>query len=82
MSVTGFGCFPALAKWFFRPIYLCYLLIVYEQDRLIDTIQIKIYNNMLGQIQHVCPFKCCRSQLNLPITTVSAHISKFRSEYV
>ena len=35
---------------------------------------------MLGQIQHVCPFKCCRSQLYLPITTVSARISKFRSE--
>jgi len=49
---------------------------------LIQTRQIKTYNNRLGQIQHMCTFKCCRSQLYLPITTVSAHISKFRSEYV
>jgi len=41
---------------------------------LIQTIHIKIYNNRLVRIQHVCPFKCCRSQLHLPITTVSAHI--------
>jgi len=46
---------------------------------LIQTIQTKIY---LGQIQHMCPFKCCRSQLYLPITSVSAHISKFKREYV
>jgi len=52
------------------------------QNRLIQTIRIKIYNKRLGQIQHMCPFKCCHSQLYLPITTVSAHISKFRSEYV
>ena len=36
------GSIPALAKRLFRPIYLCYLLIVYQQDRLIQTIQIKI----------------------------------------
>jgi len=50
------------------------------QDRLIKTIQIKIFNTRLGQIQHMHHFKCCHSQLYLPITTVSAHISKFRNE--
>jgi len=50
------------------------------QGRLIQTMQIKIYNKSLGQIQHMWPFKCCHSQLYLPITTGSVFISKFRSE--
>jgi len=29
----------------------------------------------------MCMFKCCHLQLYLPITTVSAHISRFRSGY-
>jgi len=28
------------------------------QDRLIQAIQIKFYGKRLGQIQHICPFKC------------------------
>ena len=44
--------------------FLCNFLIVDVQDRLIQTIQIKIYNKRLGQIQHMCPFKCRHSQHN------------------
>ena len=76
------GSIPALAKWTFRPHWTYLLsnpLIVDVQDGLIKTIQIKIYNTRLGQIQHKHHFKCCHSQLYLPFTTVLAHIFKFRN---
>jgi len=50
------------------------------QDRWIQTIQIKINNKKWGQMQHMCPFKFCNALLYLPITTVSAHISKILIE--
>jgi len=51
------------------------------QGIIIQTIQIKIYNKRIGQILHKCPFHCCHTHMYLPLTTVSAHISKFRSAY-
>ena len=68
------GSIQALAEWLFRHIDFCNLLIVDVQDGLIQTIYIKIYNERLGQIQHMYPFKFCHSQLYLSITTVLAHI--------
>jgi len=69
-----------LAKRIVRPIYVCNLLTVDVQDRLIQTMQIKFYNKRLGQIQHMCNFQCWHSQLYLPISTILAHISKCRSK--
>jgi len=44
------GSISALAKWLFQPIHECNLLIIDVQVRLIQTIQINIYNKRLGQI--------------------------------
>ena len=76
------GSIPALAKWLFRPIYVCNLLIVDVQDRLIKQYRLKFtikgwdkcnISTLLNVAIHNCICQLPQFQLIFPSAGVNRH---------